>query len=58
MPMQNDRYSSSRQFSHCAECSGEYVIGTSRARDNAIFCSKRCEIEANFWLKNLLEADA
>lgn len=55
MSMQNDRYSLSREYTQCLRCSGEYVIGTSRARDNSTFCSKKCEIESRFWLKDVLD---
>lgn len=55
MSMQHDRYNSSREYTQCLRCAGEYVIGTSRARDNAMFCSKKCEIESRFWLKDVLD---
>ncbi len=54
--MQSDRYSSNRQSTHCNWCCTHYVVGQSRARENNVFCTKRCEIEARFWLHELLEA--
>lgn len=38
----------------CIWCRSEYVIGCSRAYAQNIFCSKKCEIEARFWLIELL----
>ena len=54
--MQNDRYSSSRQPTYCNWCCTHYVVGQSRARENTIFCTKRCEIEARFWLNAVLQS--
>jgi hypothetical protein len=54
--MQNDRYSSSDQFMHCTWCVSEYVVNASRARENMMFCTKKCELEARFWLREELVA--
>lgn len=39
----------------CIWCRSEYVIGCSRARQQNIFCSAKCEAEARFWLMELLK---
>jgi hypothetical protein len=54
--MQNDRYSNPGiTIGACAWCCTEYVIGCSRAREQYVFCSKKCEIEARFWLLDVLK---
>ncbi len=54
--MQNDRYSNPGiTIGACAWCRAEYVIGCSRALDQSVFCSKKCEIEARFWLLDVLK---
>jgi hypothetical protein len=54
--MQNDRYSNPGiTIGACAWCCTEYVIGCSRAREQCVFCSKKCEIEARFWLLDILK---
>jgi len=49
--MQTDRYlSDDSSLTTCTWCGaqlGQNVMPTSSA---AVFCSRRCEIEANFWL--------
>ena len=34
----------------CIWCFVEYVWATSHAREKHQFCSKRCEVEARYWL--------
>ena len=42
--MQNDRYSNPGiTIGACAWCRAEYVIGCSRALDQSVFCSKKCD---------------
>jgi len=53
--MQNDRYAG-RQVGTCIWCVSEYDLAFSRARDNVHFCTKKCEIEARFWLHYQLKA--
>ena len=54
--MQNDRYSNPGiTIGACAWCRAEYVIGCSRAQEQSVFCSKKCEIEARFWLVDVLK---
>ncbi len=38
----------------CLWCETQYGTAASRARDNAIFCSRRCEAEARYWLFSVL----
>jgi len=53
--MQNDRYSNPGiTLGACVWCCAEYVIGCSRAHEQGVFCSKKCEIEARFWLHDVL----
>ncbi len=52
--MQNDRYAG-RQVGTCIWCSCEYDVAFSHARDNGHFCTKKCEIEARFWLHDQLK---
>lgn len=54
--MQNSRYSAGRNVSTCIWCSSDYELAYSRARDNSNFCSKKCEVEARFWLHDQLKA--
>jgi hypothetical protein len=54
--MQNDRYSNPGIIlGTCAWCCTEYVVGCSRAREQCVFCSKKCETEARFWLLDVLK---
>jgi hypothetical protein len=49
--MQSDRYSpDDGKLSSCAWCSAEMGENALPAKSAAVFCSRRCEIEANFWL--------
>ena len=53
--MQNDRHNNQGiTVGACVWCRSEYVVGCSRAREQNIFCSKKCEIEARFWLVDVL----
>ena len=53
--MPNDRsYNHGITIGACIWCSAEYVIGCSRAQEQSIFCSKKCELEARFWLVEVL----
>jgi hypothetical protein len=43
----------------CSWCKSDYEIAGSHARDQQTFCSKKCELEARFWLFRLFQpADA
>jgi hypothetical protein len=37
-------------------CSSDYRVMSSRAGDAQMFCRRRCEMEARFWLYELLKA--
>jgi len=39
----------------CTWCKSEYEIAASHARDQRTFCSKKCELEARFWLFRLFQ---
>ncbi len=39
----------------CLWCTSEYLKIASRARETGIFCSKKCEFEARFWLHDVLQ---
>ncbi len=39
--------------SDCTWCKSQYSPESSRARDQRTFCSKKCEMEARFWLFRL-----
>ncbi len=54
--MQQDRYSSNNQRGQCSWCSSEYLPCFSRARSADLFCTRKCEIEARFWLVDQLSA--
>jgi hypothetical protein len=47
--MQSDRYKS-KQDAPCIWCGEPYNEGFSRAQSKDLFCTRRCEIEARFWL--------
>ena len=55
--MQNSRYGKSRHYvGTCVWCSSDYELAYSRARDSANFCTKKCEVEARFWLHDQIKA--
>ena len=39
----------------CTWCDSEYQPERSHARDQRMFCSKKCELEARFWLFRLFQ---
>jgi len=39
----------------CTWCKSEYPVETSHARNQQMFCSKKCELEARFWLFRLFQ---
>ena len=39
--------------SDCSWCKSKYEATASHARDQQTFCSKKCELEARFWLFRL-----
>jgi hypothetical protein len=41
---------------HCVWCATDYAAEASRARQTAMFCSRRCELEARYWLFSVLSA--
>lgn len=54
--MQNARYTNhGSTAAACVWCRSEYIVGFSHARQQTIFCSKKCEIEARFWLFEVLK---
>ncbi len=54
--MQSDRYSNPKTaVSTCIWCSDDYTIAVSRATDSALFCRRRCDMEARCWLYELLK---
>ncbi len=52
--MPDNAPSKSRQ--PCVWCTADYVCESSKARQTAIFCSRRCELEARYWLFSVLSA--
>ena len=54
-PMQSSRYEPGGNVSICIWCESEFSSAKSRARENGIFCTKKCEIEARFWLLDRLK---
>lgn len=49
--MQSDRYSpDDSKLASCAWCGAELGPSALPAKAAAMFCSRRCEIESNFWL--------
>ena len=56
--MQADRYSTNQSVHSCTWCNSEYAEAYSRARENGVFCSKKCEIEARYWLRESLAQTA
>jgi hypothetical protein len=53
--MSNDRGSNHGiNIGDCVWCTSQYVVGCSRAQEQNIFCYKRCEVEARFWMIELL----
>lgn len=56
--MQSNRYLTSGHNATCVWCEHSYATSASRAHDNSIFCTKKCEIEAKFWLLDRLKEHA
>ncbi len=56
--MQSNRYLPSGHNAICVWCEHEFTTAASRAHDNSIFCTKKCEIEAKFWLLDRLKEHA
>jgi hypothetical protein len=54
-PMQPNKYDAATTTAVCVWCYSQYLKSTSRARDGQTFCSKKCEIEARFWLHDNLK---
>jgi hypothetical protein len=48
--MQPNQYDAATSTAVCVWCYSQYLRSTSRAREGQTFCSKKCEIEARFWL--------
>lgn len=38
----------------CVWCSSSYLLSQARARTAELFCSRRCETEARYWLFAIL----
>lgn len=57
--MQSDRYFDYRTAAGtCTWCKSEYLVSASRANDTQVFCCRKCETEARFWLYELLKPQA
>ncbi len=56
--MHSPRYQSGGNVAICVWCQSEFASENSRARENGIFCTKKCEIEAKFWLLDRLREPA
>jgi hypothetical protein len=54
--MQPNQYDAATTTAVCLWCYSQYLKGTSRARDGQTFCSRKCEIEARFWLHDNLKS--
>lgn len=55
--MQWERYSNPEmRQEHCVWCYQGYYVAASHAGEESLFCSKRCEVEARFWLLDQLKA--
>jgi hypothetical protein len=52
--MQADRYGTNQSVHSCAWCNSEYAEAYSRARETGVFCCKKCEMEARYWLRESL----
>jgi hypothetical protein len=53
--MQPNQYDAATATAVCVWCYSQYLRSTSRAREGQTFCSKKCEIEARFWLADNLK---
>ncbi|MGE5113108.1 MAG: hypothetical protein ACM3JB_19780 [Acidobacteriaceae bacterium] len=56
--MQTSRYQPGGNVAICVWCESEFSSANSRAHENGIFCTKKCEIEAKFWLLDRLKKQA
>jgi hypothetical protein len=56
--MQSSRYQPGGNVAICVWCESEFSSANSRAQENGIFCTKKCEIEAKFWLLDRLKEPA
>lgn len=56
--MQSDRYGTNESVHHCTWCNSEYDEAYSRAHETNVFCSKKCEVEARYWLRECLGSRA
>jgi hypothetical protein len=54
--MQPNRYDAATSTAVCLWCYSQYLRSTSRAREGQTFCSRKCEIEACFWLHDNLKS--
>ena len=53
--MQPNQYDAATSTAVCLWCYSQYLRSTSRAREGQTFCSRKCEIEARFWLHDNLK---
>ena len=53
--MQPNRYDAATSTAVCLWCYSQYLRSTSRAREGQTFCSRKCEIEASFWLHDIVK---
>jgi hypothetical protein len=53
--MQPNQYDAATSTAVCLWCNSQYLRSTSRAREGQTFCSKKCEVEARFWLLDNLK---
>ena len=56
--MQPNQYDAATSAALCVWCYSQYLRSTSRARESQTFCSKKCEIEARFWLTDNLKTES
>jgi hypothetical protein len=57
--MQPNRYDAVTSTAVCLWCYSQYLTSASRAREGQIFCCKKCEYEARYWLQeNVKSASA
>jgi hypothetical protein len=56
--MQPNQYDAATSTAVCLWCYAQYLTSTSRAREGHTFCSKKCEVEARFWLQDNLKPNS
>jgi len=56
--MQPNQFDAATSTAVCVWCYSQYLRSTSRAREWQTFCSRKCEIEARFWLADNLKPES